>query len=52
MLQFTGGEMKGFDALFVLPAVGLFMLGVGVIAALGPARRGLAIQPSAVLKED
>ena len=52
MLRFTGGEMKGFNALLVLPAVALFMLGVGAIAAMGPARRGLAIQPSAVLKED
>jgi putative ABC transport system permease protein len=52
MLRFTAGEMKGFNAYLVLPAVALFMLAVGVIAALGPARRGLAIQPSAVLKED
>ena len=52
MLRFTAGEMKGFNAFLVLPAVALFMLAVGAIAALGPARRGLAIQPSAVLKED
>lgn len=47
-----GGEMVGFNALLILPAVSLFMFGVGALAALGPARRGLAIQPSAVLKED
>ena len=52
VLQFTAGEMNGFNAFLVLPAVALFMLAVGAIAALGPARRGLAIQPSAVLKED
>ena len=52
MLRFSAGEMKGFNAFLVLPAVALFMLAVGVIAAFGPARRGLAIQPSAVLKED
>jgi hypothetical protein len=52
MLRFTAGEMKGFNAFLVLPAVAVFMLAVGAIAALGPARRGLAIQPSAVLKED
>ena len=52
MLRFGAGEMKGLNALLVLPAVALFMLAVGVIAALGPARRGLAIQPSAVLKDD
>jgi ABC-type lipoprotein release transport system permease subunit len=42
--------MKGFNALIVLPGVALFMLAVGALAALGPARRGLAIQPSVVLK--
>jgi putative ABC transport system permease protein len=47
-----GGEMKGFNALIILPAVSLFMLAVGALAALGPARRGLAIQPSVVLKAD
>ena len=47
-----GGEMKGFNAFVILPGVSLFMLGVGALAALGPARRGLAIQPSTVLKED
>ena len=52
MVRFTVGEMRGFNAFLVLPAVALFMLGVGVIAALGPARRGLTIQPSIVLKEE
>jgi predicted permease len=52
MLPLTAGEMKGFNPFLVLPAVALFMVAVGAIAALGPARRGLAIQPSAVLKED
>jgi putative ABC transport system permease protein len=52
VLYFGGGEMKGFNALLILPGVSLFMVAVGGLAALGPARRGLAIQPSAVLKED
>ena len=52
MVPVTAGEMNGFNAFLVLPAVALFMVVVGAIAALGPARRGLAIQPSAVLKED
>lgn len=47
-----GGEMRGFNAFIIMPGVSLFMLGVGTLAALGPARRGLSIQPSAVLKED
>ena len=48
------GDMKmdNFNGFVILPAVALFMLIVGVLAALGPARRGLAIQPSVVLKED
>ena len=52
VVRLGGGEMRGFNASLVLPAVALFMLAVGVIASFGPARRGLAIQPSAVLKED
>lgn len=48
------GDMKmdNFNGLVVLPVVAILMLIVGVLAALGPARRGLAIQPSVVLKED
>jgi putative ABC transport system permease protein len=48
------GDMKAdvFNALVIMPAVSLFMLIVGVLAALGPARSGLSIQPSAVLKGD
>lgn len=48
------GDMKmdNFNGLVVIPAVAALMLVVGVLAALGPARRGLAIQPSVVLKED
>ena len=52
VLHFSAGEMRGFNALVILPGVSVFMLVVGVIAALGPARRGLSIQPSAVLKAD
>jgi len=52
VLQGAGGEMRGFNAFVILPAASLFMLAVGVLAAMGPARRGLAIQPSVVLKDD
>jgi predicted permease len=52
VLLVGGGEMNGFNAFIILPVVSLFMLGVGALAALGPARRCLSIQPSAVLKED
>jgi putative ABC transport system permease protein len=52
VLWVSGSEVDGFNALVIMPAVSVFMLGVGALAALGPARRGLAIQPSVVLKED
>jgi putative ABC transport system permease protein len=46
------GEMAGFNPWVIMPGVSLLMLMVGVLAALGPARRGLKIQPISVLKED
>lgn len=46
------GEMRGFNGWMIMSAVSLLMMIVGVLAALGPARRGLAIQPIAVLKDD
>ena len=53
MAAHWGDAQKGlFNAALIMPGVSVFMLAVGVLAALGPARRGLAIQPSAVLKED
>jgi ABC-type antimicrobial peptide transport system permease subunit len=42
--------MRG-NAAIVLPLVGFFMMAVGFIAALGPARRGLRIQPTEALRE-
>jgi putative ABC transport system permease protein len=45
-------KMDGFNAALVFPGISIFMLVVGVLAALGPARQGLSIQPSAVLKGD
>jgi putative ABC transport system permease protein len=36
----------------VLPTVILVIVTVGLLAALGPARRGLAVQPSEVLREE
>ena len=46
------GEMQGFDGWIIMCAVAVLMIVVGVLAALGPARRGLAIQPIVVLKDD
>ncbi|MGH7638509.1 MAG: ABC transporter permease [Gemmatimonadaceae bacterium] len=48
----TNGEMLGGSGVIIIPSIALFMTAVGVLSALGPARRSLAIQPSTVLKED
>jgi len=45
-----GDLMRGHTAA-ILPAVALFMVIVGLLAALGPARRGLRIQPTDALRE-
>lgn len=46
------GELMGGHAAAILPAVALLMTVVGLLAALGPATRGLAIQPTEALKEE
>lgn len=50
--QTTGGDMLGGKEAVVLPAVAALMLLVGAIAAVGPARRGLSIQPTEALRPD
>jgi hypothetical protein len=48
----VAGEM-GFEARsLVLPGVAALVLAVGLLAALGPARRGLRIQPMEALREE
>ncbi|HYR07194.1 MAG TPA: ABC transporter permease [Longimicrobium sp.] len=46
-----GGVMDGKGAV-LLPAVAMLMLGVGMLAAIGPARRGLRIQPMDALRQE
>jgi ABC-type antimicrobial peptide transport system permease subunit len=36
----------------LLPVVASIVLAVGLLAALGPARRGLRIQPTEALREE
>jgi putative ABC transport system permease protein len=48
----AGGAMMGGDGLVLLPAVAALMLGVGLLAAVGPARRGLRIHPMEALREE
>jgi ABC-type antimicrobial peptide transport system permease subunit len=40
---------RGF---LMMPAIAGLMLIVGLLAALGPARRGLAVQPTEALREE
>jgi predicted permease len=47
----SGGDLMGKNAAVVLPAVALFMMVVGFLAALGPARRSLRIEPTEALRE-
>jgi putative ABC transport system permease protein len=46
-----GGTM-GDKALIILPGVVALMFTVGLLAAIGPARRGLAVQPTEALREE
>lgn len=48
----AGGEMLHGRGVVLLPIVACVMLVVGLLAALGPARRGLRIQPSEALKAE
>lgn len=47
-----GGEVFYGRGAVLLPAVCLLMTAVGLLAALGPARRGLRIQPMEALREE
>jgi predicted permease len=46
-----GGTM-GDNAHIILPSVVGVMFAVGLLAAIGPARRGLAVQPTEALREE
>jgi putative ABC transport system permease protein len=46
-----GGTM-GDQAPIILPTVVALMLTVGLLAAIGPARRGLSVQPTEALREE
>lgn len=48
----SGGEFMGGNGVVVLPLVAAFMTVVGLLAALGPARRGLRIHPTEALRAE
>ncbi len=47
----SAGEVMGGEGAILLPAVTVLMIVVGLFAAVGPARRGLRIQPIEALRE-
>lgn len=47
----SGGNLMRGNAAVVLPVMALFMMVVGFLAALGPARRALRIEPTEALRE-
>jgi predicted permease len=47
-----GGGFTSLTGLLVIPGTALFMTIVGVIAAVGPARHGLRIQPTEALRAE
>jgi predicted permease len=48
--QATGGSQFGDDILLLFPVVALVMISVGLLSALGPARRALDVQPTEALR--
>lgn len=50
--RYSGGEMMGGKGLVVVPGIAAFMAVVGLLAAAGPARRGLRVQPTEVLRAE
>jgi ABC-type antimicrobial peptide transport system permease subunit len=50
--QLLEGDMLQSRGAVILPLVALVMTTVGVLAAIGPARQGLSIQPTEALREE
>jgi putative ABC transport system permease protein len=48
----AGGQFTTTSGLVVIPATAIFMSIVGIIAAAGPARQGLRIQPTEALRSE
>lgn len=50
--RFAGGEMLGAREALLLPGVAGVMMAIGVLAAWGPARRGLEVDPTEALRAE
>lgn len=50
--QIAGGVLLAGESLLLLPLAAGLMLVVGLLAAFGPARQGLAVQPTEALREE
>jgi predicted permease len=48
----THGQTLGERGIVVLPCVAAVIVAIGLLAALGPARRGLSVQPTEALREE
>jgi ABC-type antimicrobial peptide transport system permease subunit len=48
----ANGEFMASRRLILLPVVSLIMVAVVLVASIGPARRGLRIQPTEALKQE
>ena len=49
--RFSGGELLPRESGLLVPAISIAMLIVGLIASIGPARRGLRVQPTEALRD-
>jgi len=47
----SGGDALGAAGLAIVPVIAIAMVVVGLLAALGPVRRGLRLQPIEALRE-
>ena len=48
----SDGEMMGKAAPVLLPVMSLLMVAVGLVASIGPARRGLRVHPTEALRDE
>jgi len=48
----VGGGLLAGKGMVLLPIVAALMMAIGLLASLGPARRGLAVQPTEALREE